>query len=87
MMGERMTEAALWNLPPLNETTPVVQLVGAALALQEGFCTERAEVERLEGVLREIAKGEGPFSMDHMTHASNTIDAMRKLATDALGLT
>lgn len=34
--------------------------------------------------LREIAKGAGPYSRDPLTHASNTIDAMRAIAKDAL---
>lgn len=41
-------------------------------------------IEALKRALREIQKGEGPYSMDHQTHASNTIEAMRGLATDAL---
>ena len=34
--------------------------------------------------LKEIAKGEGPFSTDHMTHAENTIDAMKAIAVEAI---
>lgn len=34
--------------------------------------------------LREIAKGEGPYSRDPYTHACNTIDAMKALALDAI---
>jgi len=41
--------------------------------------------EKLEEALREIAKGEGRFSLDQLEHASNTIDAMKLLAIEALG--
>lgn len=34
--------------------------------------------------LKEIAKGEGRFSTDHLKHASNTIDDMKDLATAAI---
>ena len=44
----------------------------------------RATRDKLRGALEEIAKGEGPFSRDPLTHASNTIDAMKELARAAL---
>ena len=34
--------------------------------------------------LQEIAEGKGRYSMDKLTHAENTIDAMKELATKAL---
>ena len=37
-------------------------------------------IEELEDTLAEIAKAEGPFSMDRLTHAENTILAMVDLA-------
>ena len=43
----------------------------------------------LVAALKEIAKGEGPCDQDpllHLFHALNTIDAMKKLASDALGM-
>lgn len=40
--------------------------------------------EKLERALREIAKGEGPFSRDPLTFAGNTIEAMKELADAAL---
>jgi hypothetical protein len=43
-----------------------------------------ARIEELEGALREIEKGEGPFSRDQLTHATNTIEAMKELASAAL---
>lgn len=42
------------------------------------------EVARLRSYMTEIAKGEGPFSRDQLTHAYNTINAVKQLATDAL---
>ena len=41
-------------------------------------------VDDLAGALREIEKGEGRFSVDHKTHAINTIDDMKELARAAL---
>lgn len=38
----------------------------------------------LIAALREIAKGEGPFSLDPLTHAANTIEAMKDTAKRAL---
>jgi hypothetical protein len=43
-----------------------------------------AEIERLTDALKEIAEGKGAYSQDQMEHASNTIEDMKKLATDAL---
>ncbi len=44
----------------------------------------KAEVERLREALDEIAKGEGPYSIDPITHASNCIEAMKAIANKAL---
>jgi len=38
----------------------------------------------LVAALQEIAKGEGPFSRDPLTHAENTIEAMKEIARLAL---
>ncbi len=45
----------------------------------------RARVAALSEALEQITKGEGRFSMDHLTHASNTIDDMKAIAREALG--
>lgn len=39
---------------------------------------------RAREALEEIAKGEGAFSLDPLTHASNTIDSMKEIAKQAL---
>lgn len=44
----------------------------------------RERVERCEEALREVVKGEGRFSLDPLTHASNTIEDMRDIARRAL---
>jgi len=53
-----------------------------------GACYEvaklRVENEQLKLALKEIAKGEGAFSLDPLTHASNTIDNMKEIAEKAL---
>lgn len=38
----------------------------------------------LMDAMKEIAKGEGAFSMDKLTHANNTIDNMMSIAKQAL---
>ena len=42
------------------------------------------EIERLRAALTEVSKGEGAFSRDPLTHASNTVDSMKQIALDAL---
>ena len=44
--------------------------------------TTLERLERAEDALREIAKKEGPFAVDRLTHAENTIDAMAEIAED-----
>lgn len=41
-------------------------------------------VEPLEKALREIAKGEGPYSRDELTHCANTVEHMQRTARRAL---
>lgn len=41
-------------------------------------------VAALEGALRQIEKGEGAFSMDQLTFASNVINAAKEAASTAL---
>jgi hypothetical protein len=45
---------------------------------------EREKNARLTAALREIAKGEGAFSRDPLTHAGNCIEYMKRLAVRAL---
>ena len=40
--------------------------------------------ERLKETLEEISKGEGVYSLDQLQHARNTIEAMKRLADEAL---
>ncbi len=42
------------------------------------------DIQRLRAALTEIAKGEGRYSRNPLTHAENTIVDMRSLATAAL---
>jgi hypothetical protein len=51
----------------------------------ELFDKLKAELAALRAALQEIARGEGPFSRDPLTHAANTIEAMRECALSALG--
>lgn len=43
-----------------------------------------AEIVRLRVALTEVAKAEGPFSRDRLTHATNVIESMVSIATEAL---
>ena len=42
------------------------------------------KAEKLADALRIISNGAGPFSSDPLTHASNTIEEMKRLAREAL---
>ena len=53
------------------------ELVQKVAALQQ-------RIQELEGALREIQKGMGPYSQDPLEHASNTIEDMKRIATEAL---
>jgi len=44
----------------------------------------RKDNAALRDALREIAKGEGRFSVDRLTHASNTVEDMKAIAVAAL---
>lgn len=44
---------------------------------------ETTNAELLEA-LKEIAKGEGAYSRDPLTHAGNTITSMKNIATEAI---
>ena len=44
----------------------------------------KALVRELRAALQEIAKGEGPYFRDPLTHAANCIAVMKRLANGAL---
>lgn len=44
----------------------------------------RETAEKMAEALKEITKGAGPFSLDPLTHAENTIEAMKETAREAL---
>jgi hypothetical protein len=50
-----------------------------------GDCPNCRYVATLRQALTEIEKGEGRYSRDPLTHASNTIEDMRELARAAVG--
>jgi len=47
------------------------------------YADKNAEIARLLAALSEIEKGEGAFSRDPLTHASNTIENMKRIAREA----
>ncbi len=50
--------------------------------------TEYYKLQKINDVLleamREIAIGQGPYSMDPLQHAENTIEAMKTVAQEAI---
>jgi hypothetical protein len=46
--------------------------------------TDAEKIERMRAALEEISRGEGPFSRDPLTHATNCIENMKQIARDAL---
>jgi hypothetical protein len=44
----------------------------------------KTRIEALEAALREIARGEGTYSLDRYQHACNTIEEMKSIARAAL---
>lgn len=41
-------------------------------------------IQKIRELLEEIAEGKGPYSRDHLQHAGNCIEAMKKCAREAL---
>lgn len=46
--------------------------------------SHQVTLEYLKLALEEIEQARGAYSRDHLTHASNVIEAMQKVAHDAL---
>ena len=68
---------------PMDLPAELVQDKGATELLAtmlELWNQKKILVEALE----EITKGEGPFSHDRLTHASNTIENMKRIASEAI---
>lgn len=65
----------------------MTEISGTKCANHDGTAQVCAEcLETIGGLLdalREIAKGEGAYSRDQLTHANNTIENMKKIASDA----
>jgi hypothetical protein len=64
----------------------MLRFAEAIAELKSRADAERLLADRLAEALKEIEKGEGQYNRDQLTHASNTIEAMTKLATKALSL-
>ena len=48
-------------------------------------CPEKdKKIMMLLGALKEIAKGEGAFSLDPLKHAGNTVENMKEIAQNAI---
>lgn len=56
---------------------------GSAVLVEEIVHLRAGKADLLEA-LKEISKGEGAFSLDHLTHACNTIESMKSIAIAAI---
>lgn len=65
----------------LGALSYIVESIGTEFAELEKLAAER---ERFADALREISQGAGRYSRDPLTHASNCIEDMKQLASDAL---
>ena len=71
------------EIDSLSERTIMAALDGAC-DLLDALRAARAALEEARAALTRIAKREGPYSVDRLTHAENTIDAMARIAEEAL---
>ena len=60
------------------------ELAGVVKQLMGQLASLQSERDRLRSALEKITRREGRYSMDHFTHAANTIEDMAKVASDAL---
>jgi hypothetical protein len=67
-----------------RSTDEVIEDANRTIAIHDGVLALKAENARLRAALTEISKGEGAFSRDRLTHATNTIDSMKQIALGAL---
>lgn len=54
------------------------------MPVETAYLAALKRIAELEAALTEIAKGEGAFSRDRLTHAENCVDNMKDLAINAL---
>ena len=68
-----------------NDKGDVLTLCAAHQAFEAKRCTGfMRDLGGLRAALTEIGKGEGAFSRDQLTFATNTIESMKQIALDAL---
>lgn len=73
---------------PIDEFVKIVttkELGGGVYVLEDCAKAIAARLKELETALTEIAKAEGEYSMDPLTHATNCIESMQAIAIKALG--
>ncbi len=73
----RLADATVADPIP-GDTLGWTRILAAALSASQ------AERDRYRKALEEVSIGAGPFSRDPLTHASNTIEAMKDIAKQAL---
>lgn len=72
------------DAPCSTSQTSVGASNAAPVVQSDSDAAHEGQITRYREALTEIAEGKGPFSRDPLTHASNTIDAMKELARQAL---
>ncbi len=50
------------------------------------YCPKHNAAPAMYEALEKISEGKGAFSLDHLTHAENTIESMKNTAIEALAL-
>ena len=76
-----MSHTPLEHLEPCRCLVKITEMGSQIL-----YCPLHAAAPALLEALKEIAEGKGQFSQDHLTHAKNTIEDMKMLATIAIAL-
>ena len=64
----------------------VINRPGSNLDRLISFCSLHAAAPDMLAALKEISEGRGPFSCDQLTFATNTIEAMKEKALEAIAL-
>ena len=73
-----------WCLECHEFQSAYMRVINDNMGLKKDLSDETARNTRLIEALKEIAKGEGPYTHDQLEHADNCIKAMKELANVAI---
>jgi len=83
-LDDAQTRIKVWKHAS-EEKSEKLDETEALLQLANNRCNILAkQLGEAKNALTEISEGKGRFSLDHLTHAGNCIEDMKKLAVDAL---